>query len=472
MQTTPETTASRDPRERVMGHLLSIVSLFPDLPIDAPDQGGLTPRDAALARAIDGAVRRRWLTLTGAASTFLNRPFESLDEAARVGLLVGAAQLLLLDRVPDHAAIDSAVGWTKRTQGKGVAGLVNAVLRNIARRRDAAAVRPLATSSPAGPLLDDRDLPLPDGSVLVDMLPSRSGHARVAERLSMQCSLAHSLVEAWIESVGEAVALRRGLCSIVPAPTILRFDPDDALPSGLTAHERSGYALYDTEAGSLASFVDHARGRWVQDPGSAEALDLIAPGSLSKPPQRIVDLCAGRGTKTQQLARLYPDAQVVASDPDPDRLATLRATFRDTPRVLVTTDREAAEHGTGADLVVIDVPCSNSGVLARRLEARYRHDPYRQTGLVNLQQKIFARAVNLAAPDGLILYITCSLEREENDHPWSEIALANGERTVEIAASHRREPADLPGEAAARHLDGGGATLLQVGLAPTSSNPI
>jgi len=286
------------------------------------------------------------------------------------------------------------------------------------------------------------------------MLPS--GDA--TESLSVQCSLAPSLVAAWIDDVGIETATHRALCSIVPAPTIVRFDPRDGLPSGLQPHARPGYAIYDTTAGPIADLVRDDDARWVQDPGSAAALESIA----DLRPTLIVDLCAGRGTKTRQLAAIFPDARIVAADPDAGRLATLRAAVRDDDRIIVTTHDGVERHAVGADLAVVDVPCSNTGVLSRRLEARYRHDPRRQAGLVALQREILERAIRLVAPGGHVLYATCSLETEENGHAWSAIAADADGRTVEVLRTERREPEGLPGEPQSGHLDGGGTTLLRV----------
>lgn len=108
---------------------------FPDLELAPLDTGALDPRDAALAGAIDHAVARRWLTLVAVIEHHLSRPWEEVEPKLQAVLLAGAAQLLLLDRVPDHAVIDESVEIAKRRVRAGAAGLVNAVLRAIARQR-------------------------------------------------------------------------------------------------------------------------------------------------------------------------------------------------------------------------------------------------------------------------------------------------------------------------------------------------
>ncbi|MHC4211500.1 MAG: transcription antitermination factor NusB, partial [Planctomycetota bacterium] len=107
---------------------------FPQLFPEQLRTGGLAGRDAALAHAIDQAVARRWLTLAAVLQAQLNRPWERLQPAVQSALLVGAAQLLLLERLPDHAVINESVAWVKR-KSPAAAGIVNAVLRRTADLR-------------------------------------------------------------------------------------------------------------------------------------------------------------------------------------------------------------------------------------------------------------------------------------------------------------------------------------------------
>jgi 16S rRNA (cytosine967-C5)-methyltransferase len=159
------------------------------------------------------------------------------------------------------------------------------------------------------------------------------------------------------------------------------------------------------------AFLRAQPARRVQDP----AASLAVESTRGLSPQSIIDYCAGRGTKTRQLAALHPGAQVIASDPDPDRLADLRATALGLPNVRALEPKEmGALPPRRGDLLLLDVPCSNTGVLARRPEARYRFSNSSLRSVVALQRRIIDSALPLLRPGGHILYSTCSLEEEEN----------------------------------------------------------
>ena len=123
------------PRDLITKRIARQVRLFPDLDITAPDVSGLSAQDTALAMAIDHAIARRWLTLTAVVESRLSRPWEELEGKLQAALLVGAAQLLLMDRLPDHAVINEAVQWAKDNVRPKAGGLVNAVLRKVAALR-------------------------------------------------------------------------------------------------------------------------------------------------------------------------------------------------------------------------------------------------------------------------------------------------------------------------------------------------
>ena len=120
-------------REIALERILSQAMRFPDLDIEQFDvRGMLDPRDAALARAIEHAVVRRYLTLIACVRPHLTKNWPLLEKPIQAALLAGAAQILFLDRVPAAAAVDASVEWTKRRLRPGAGGLVNAVLRKLA----------------------------------------------------------------------------------------------------------------------------------------------------------------------------------------------------------------------------------------------------------------------------------------------------------------------------------------------------
>jgi len=193
----------------------------------------------------------------------------------------------------------------------------------------------------------------------------------------------------------------------------------------------------------------------VQDAGSSEA--VLSVTDLR--PRVIVDVCAGRGTKTRQLRALFPDARIVASEVDADRLADLRRAFAHDGRVEVMPAGRLVEHlGPSGDLVLLDVPCSNTGVLARRAEAKYRVDRASLGRLVGVQRQIIADAIPVLAPSGSVLYSTCSLEREENE---DQAGWAAQWHPLRPERERRSEPAGVPGEGPATYRDGSYSVLLR-----------
>ena len=114
-----------------MSHLAVKASRWPDIYPTAMPTTGLSVRDARLAEAIDRAATIRWLTLKTIIEPLLSRPWNQQAPEVIAALLGGAAQILLLDRIPDHAAIGESVGWCKTTKAVRASGVVNAVLRKV-----------------------------------------------------------------------------------------------------------------------------------------------------------------------------------------------------------------------------------------------------------------------------------------------------------------------------------------------------
>ena len=146
----------------------------------------------------------------------------------------------------------------------------------------------------------------------------------------------------------------------------------------------------------------------VQDRAQAEAILLAAP----KPLERVLDYCAAPGGKALLLHDL--GCRVVAADIAGPRLARLRSNVPNTVPVIAHDGRKPPFAAGSFDLVVVDAPCSNTGVLARRPEAARRYTEQNLANLVGLQRRLLRSAADLVAPDGRLLYSTCSLTPREN----------------------------------------------------------
>jgi len=317
---------------------------------------------------------RRQRTLRWVLEKLLKKMPRGETEAA---LLVGAAQILFMPSVAEYAAVNETVEAAKLASAQ-TSGLVNAVLRNLLRQREA----------------------------LLGELAKQS--------LGVRTSHPDSLVTRWLERFGEAETLALCEWNNTPAETFLAYppgapEPFTAVPRGTRVEEIPGYGE--------GAFI-------VQDPATAPAIDLLD----LRPGLKVLDACAAPGGKTVQIAwRMGPPTSaaghlLVALDLREDRLATVRENLARTRQTWVTTcqgdltenPRSALEPYGLFDRILIDAPCSNTGVLRRRPDARWRWTTKRMKKLAETQAAMLENALSLLAPNGRIVYSTCSLEHEEN----------------------------------------------------------
>ena len=302
-------------------------------------------------------------------------------------LYVGAAQILYMEDVPDYAAVNETVEAAKLCPNGAVAKVVNGVLHNLIRRRDEFA-RMLAS-------------------------------APVAERESFP----NELVRRWIARFGEAAAAELCAWHNRPAETFLARSDGSfvALERGRRVADIPGYAE--------GAFI-------VQDPGTRIAVDLlgVVPGD------EVLDACAAPGGKTVQLA--WRGANVTACEVNPRRRRRLEENLRRLKLEVEVVDALPAAVRTFAK-VLVDAPCSNTGVLRRRPDARWNWSAERLHALVKLQAGILDLVAPLVAPGGTLVYSTCSNEPEENSdqvgaflarHP--DFALAESQESVPCQTGH------------------------------------
>jgi 16S rRNA (cytosine967-C5)-methyltransferase len=438
------------------------VLLIDELSDDAPGTRGMNPRDLAFAHAVYDAVIARWITLGHLLQPCVNQPVHELEARMRAVLLAAAAQLLLLDKVPAYAAINNAVEWAKERIRPGAGAMVNAVLRKLARLRppsfDPEAARPRYSGA-------RNELPLSDGTAILlseDAFPEEE-HPRLAAAVGLPLEL----VYAWTHHQPASEVRRLALHSLAAPPTILHTAHAVAPLSSeqsaiLAAHAVPGHHVFAGSRAELVALLAARTDLWVQDPASSASLasisDLPLDGAV------IIDACAGQGTKTRQLAALFPTATIIASDVDRRRFEALGRTFESHPRVRVVPYVQLkTEFLHAAHLVVLDVPCSNTGVLARRPEARHRFSKDSLASVVNLQRQIIADAIPLlldgqdARGRGMILYATCSLEPAENEE---QAEWACKWHRFKTERQNRTRPSGGPGDAPTAWTDGSYAALL------------
>lgn len=357
---------------------------------------GLDPRERAFATQLAfGAVQRAG-TLDVVAERFAARPATRLDPPVRAALRLGLYQLLFLDGVPDHAAVDSSVELVKRDAPRA-AGLVNAVLRKAA----AAGSRTARVSA------------------LVEALPDATP-AQAAVRHSVPGWLA----ELWFAELGADEA--RALLAAINAPAEHALRANGLV---LTAAELRDALSVPAHLGPVpaeAVVVDapfDAHGSPLFRAGAflpqSRASQLVAHAVDPQPGERILDLCAAPGGKTTHLAALMGDrGAIVAVERNPARADGLRRTAKRMHATIVAVElADAADYdGAGTfDRVLVDPPCSGLGTLRSRPDLRWRANPQQIAGLVAEQRAILLAAARAVKPGGRLVYSTCTLSRAENE---------------------------------------------------------
>lgn len=395
----------RTARHAVVFALIPAVERFPDLPLGEPDLSGLSAADARLATAIYRTTIQRWLTNAHLLSRHLKQPPRKLPPETYAILLAGTTQLVFMDRLPAYAVIDESVRLAHAFKQVRTAGLVNAVLRKIADSVEGSSDEPWTPAPAPG---GDR-VPMAEGGVVKlrgNMLPKPDN---LLTHLVVATSHPLPLLQRWFKLFGRERATELALHSLLNPPTFV-VDREEATRWGGSHDELLDYLAADPS-------------RRVQDPASLASVAALS--DLNLQPRTILDLCAGRGTKTRQLQQLFPRAAITAHDPDDDRRADLLE-IPGPPRITVEDPADDQRF----DLIVLDVPCSNTGVLARRPGARYRATDANRASLVELQQQIITRALKLLATGGTILYCTCSIDPAENQQQAQWLIEQSGGRLV------------------------------------------
>ncbi|MBQ2625831.1 MAG: hypothetical protein IJG18_12120 [Kiritimatiellae bacterium] len=284
-------------------------------------------------------------------------------------LYVGAAQILYMPDVPDFAAVSETVDAAKGCENPSIAKVVNGVLRNVIRRREE--FEKMIADAP----FEERE------------------------------SFPTALVRRWERRFGTENAARLCAWHNTPAETfIARRDGSFVkLERGQRVEDIPGYAEGD--------FI-------VQDPGTRLAIELLGP----KEGEHILDACAAPGGKTVQIA--WRGASVVACEVNPKRrrrleenLARLKLGVEVIPELpsLPENFQLSTSNFKLFHKVLVDAPCSNTGVLRRRPDARWNWNEEKLAALVKLQAEILDACASRVVPGGALVYSTCSNEPEENE---------------------------------------------------------
>ncbi len=277
-------------------------------------------------------------------------------------LYVGAAQILYKPEIPDFAAVHETVEAAKASRPESVARVVNATLRSLLRERES----------------------------LEALLAQESVDVRE--------SCPRALYRRWVARFGEEKAALFAQRNNEPAQTFLAF------PDGSYKRLEHGVRVADVEGFGEGAFI-------VQNPATREALSFFE----GKAPLRVLDACAAPGGKTVRLA--WMGHKVTACEVNPKRRARLIDNLVRTKldkAVEVVSTLESLQ-GRRFDGILVDAPCSNTGVLRRRVDARWNWSVEKLNAVVALQREILDATVPLLEDGGFLVYSTCSNEAEENE---------------------------------------------------------
>ncbi len=391
---------SSDPRKIALDILLRVEEgAFADLTLDAflSDRPTLDPRDRALAtELVYGSLRLRG-RLDFALCRFCRKPLAKVEPRVLALLRLGAYQLLILDRIPDRAAVHETVALARREGLERATGFINGILRALIRER-ANIPWPKAGTSPAA-------------------------------YLEQVLSLPRWLARRWLKEYGveEAIALAEAMAR--PAPFTLRVNtlrlsreeylsrleeaghqavPTKYAPEGVTIVHRSESPLPGGDEGWFQ----------VQDEASMLIAHLVAPAAGD----RILDACAAPGGKTTHMAALCRNsAAVLALDLHPQRVQLVAAgAARLGCRGIEARPWDATVpapflKAESFDRVLVDAPCSGLGVLRRNPETRWRRNEAEITAMAVRQSAILNGLAPLVRPEGCLVYSLCTLTPEETN---------------------------------------------------------
>ena len=408
-------TASRREAIFILSRWMA-TSDFPDrLLTNSPDRGFIMD-------LVYGTVRWR-RTLEWALAQLVKEAPEGETLAA---LLAGAYQVLFMEDVPAYAAVHATVDAAKIASPRS-ASFVNGVLRNLGRKREAL-LADLA-KQPLGIRLSHPDL-------LITRWTARYG----AEQTEALCHWNNTPAQTIIAMLpaSHAEFAKKPAKPLVTAES----ETPGANPLSLTPHPAAPEICFSVPHGMRVESVPgyHDGTFVVQDPATLNAVELLEV----QPGQTVLDACAAPGGKTAQIAaRMRGKGRLIAMDKHADRIAMLQSTLKRTHLdwvEIVECDAvtPAAEDALHFDRILLDVPCSNSGVLRRRPDARWRFSDRRQQKLCQTQQTLLRNMLQRLAPGGRLVYSTCSLEPEENLRQV-ELALA-AHPNMQLAATIDRLP--------------------------------
>lgn len=383
----------------------------------------LLPQTNEKQRATDlvlGSIRNRY-AIDMVIAKLADCPVERIPAKLLNIVRIGAYELIYSPQAPDYSIVNEAVENAKAIVSKKQTAFVNAVLRQITRHiqnrqtplSEAGTQRTLPQTLSTGCEFDTDILPDPKVS-----LP---------DYLSAAFSLPKWLIAEWLGEFGQEST--RQVCFASNRRPSIYIRPNTLKTTAQKLAEKLHMANIEVEVvpelemikikspGAVTELPGFDEGEFtVQDISAAQPLRLLQPQQQ----WTILDLCAAPGTKTTQLAELTGDkAKIIATDIDGERLKKVRENATrlgiKSTKIVPYENLEKTTARIGPfDCILLDVPCSNTGVLAKRPEVRLRIRPKAIAKLTKIQGWLLESAASMVKPKGKICYSTCSIQRREN----------------------------------------------------------
>ena len=350
--------------------------------------------DRSLATELLNGVLRYRLKLDFTIGRYYHHDFRKAAPVLRNILRLGTYQLLYLDKIPGWATVNECVKLARKYKGRHIGGIVNGVLRKIASEKE------------------------PSFDVILAKEP-------FSKQISIQQSHPEWLVRRWLDFYGEEKT-KAMLTSNNRAPlTALRINTLKTTPETMFAALRDASVTYTKVLGeqfiltrdfnACEPFI-HLGLLTVQNPTQALPCLLLNP----LPGDYILDMCAAPGGKTTFLAELMRNkGNIVAVDRYPNKCTKIMKRAEALGITIIQTvaeDAKTMRPDRPPDAVLLDAPCTGTGVLGRKAELRWRTTPEKLEELTSLQAELLDHAAKLLKPGGILVYATCSVEPEEISH--------------------------------------------------------
>jgi 16S rRNA (cytosine967-C5)-methyltransferase len=355
---------------------------------------GLAPQGRAFMRELAYGVLRWRNRLDWQLSHCSDRPLETLAPTVRNLLRLGVYQLSFMEHIPSYAAVSETVRLAKQVTHTGVAGYVNAVLRALERQRDAAS------------------LPEAHEDLLAYLTITQSHPRWLVERWLARYSTQQTIAMCEANNLRPPLVVRANLRRITRKRLL-----DSLAADGCEARacRFAPEAVSIVSHGSLIELESYRQGWFtVQDEAAILCGHLLSP----QPYDRVLDACAAPGGKATQAAEAMADCgRVFCLDHSYQRITLVEESARRLGLMglrCVVGKAATVEFKDAFDRILLDAPCSGFGVLRRHPDAKWRKGPELISIMARQQTALLEHLCRFVKPDGLLLYVTCSTEAEEN----------------------------------------------------------